>query len=123
MLWKRNGERGKVFIARTGWRDVDLSAVLRSVRNGTEIDIMVTPNAKDQSIGAVDEWRRRLIVKVRAVPSEGRANRAVCELFQDILGERVEVAHGATERHKTLLVHLEAKEVRKRLEGAIARSR
>ncbi|KQM11885.1 hypothetical protein AOA80_05605 [Methanomassiliicoccales archaeon RumEn M1] len=102
---------------------MDLSAVLRTVKNGTEIDIMVTPNAKDMSIGAVDEWRRRLVVKVRAVPSEGRANRAVCELFQNALGERVEIAHGATERHKTLFVPLEAEEVRKRLEGASARPR
>lgn len=102
---------------------VDISAVLRTVRNGTEIDVMVTPNAKDQSIGEVDEWRHRLVVKVRAVPSEGRANKAVCELFQKVLDERVEIAHGATERHKTLFVAMEMEEVRKRLEGAVARSR
>ena len=54
---------------------------LRDVKGGTEIDIMVTPNAKVPLIGDVDEWRRRLVVKVRAVPSEGRATQAVCELF------------------------------------------
>jgi uncharacterized protein (TIGR00251 family) len=102
---------------------VDLSTVLRGVRDGTEIDIMVTPNTKVPSIGEVDEWRRRLVVKVRAVPSEGRANRAVCELFQSVLGEKVEILHGATDRHKTLLVPLEVKEVQQRLEAALARHR
>jgi hypothetical protein len=102
---------------------VDLSAVLRGVQGGTEIDIMVTPNAKVPSIGEVDEWRHRLIVKVRAVPSEGRANRAVCELFESILDARVEIAHGATERHKTLFVPLPVCDARERLEGAVARRR
>ena len=113
--------QGKVFIPRTGSGGVGLSAALRSVQGGTEIDIMVTPNAKAPSIGEVDEWRGRLVVKVRAVPSEGRANRAVCELFQSVLGERVEIVHGATERHKTLLVPLTIDKTMEKLEGALAR--
>ncbi|NLI73286.1 MAG: YggU family protein [Euryarchaeota archaeon] len=100
-----------------------LSTVLRTVQGGTEIDIMVTPNAKEPSIGEVDEWRHRLAIKVRAVPSEGRANREVCKLLQDILGQKVEILRGALDRHKTIMVPLEEDEVREKLEEALAQRR
>jgi len=100
---------------------MDLSAALRDAAGGTEIDIMVTPNAKAPAIGEVDQWRKRLVVKVQAVPSEGRANRAVLELFETVLGERAELVRGATDRHKTLFVPLPREDVRRRLEAHAGR--
>lgn len=97
---------------------MEISMALRDVKGGTEIDIMVTPNAKVPLIGDVDEWRRRLVVKVRAVPSEGRANQAVCELFEKALSSEVEIVHGSTNRHKTLRVPLNKEIVLQRLEVA-----
>lgn len=100
---------------------MDLSTVLRDTGSGTEIAIMVSPNAKASAIGEVDQWRKRLVVKVRAVPSEGRANRAVCELLEEVLGARVEIVHGAVDRHKTVLVPLPPAEVLRRLEAHAGR--
>jgi uncharacterized protein (TIGR00251 family) len=97
---------------------VDASEVLRPVKGGTELDIMVTPNAKKAQVGEIDAWRRRLIVKVRALPTEGRANQAVENLLSDIFGTRVEIVRGHTDRHKTVMVPLPIEEARSRLEGA-----
>lgn len=84
----------------------DFSAALRSAgSDATEIDIMVTPNAKTASVGAVDPWRKRLIVKVQDLPLEGRANNAVKSLLENFFGAPVEIVRGHTDRHKTVLVH------------------
>lgn len=97
---------------------MDASQVLRPVKGGVEVDIMVTPNAKKAQVGEVDGWRKRLVVKVKALPTEGRANEAVVELLSDLFGTRVEIVRGHTDRHKTIMVPLPMEEARSRLEGA-----
>ncbi|MDW5561893.1 MAG: DUF167 domain-containing protein [Methanomassiliicoccus sp.] len=97
---------------------MDVSKVLRSVKGGVELDIMVTPNAKKAQVGEVDIWRKRLVVKVTALPTEGRANEAVVDLLSALFGTRVEIIRGHTDRHKTVLIPLPVDEVRSRLEGA-----
>lgn len=97
---------------------MDASKVLRPVKGGTEMDIMVTPNAKKAQVGEVDAWRKRLVVKVTALPTEGRANEAVVDLLSSVFGTRVEIVRGHTDRHKTVLVPLPLEEARSRLEGA-----
>jgi uncharacterized protein (TIGR00251 family) len=96
---------------------VDASEVLRPVKGGTELDIMVTPNAKKAQVGEVDVWRKRLVIKVTALPTEGRANEAVVELLSARFGARVEILRGHTDRHKTVLVPLPIEEARSRLVG------
>ena len=84
----------------------NFSAALRSKgSDATEIDIMVTPNAKFASVGSVDPWRKRLIVKVQDMPLEGKANNAVEALLKNFFGVPVEILKGHTDRHKTVLVH------------------
>lgn len=94
-----------------GCGSVDPEVAIRDVKGGVELDILVTPNARSSVIGGVDPWRKRLVVKVQAVPAEGRANRAVCDLFQSVLGARAEIVHGATDRQKTLFIPLPKEEV------------
>lgn len=97
---------------------MDASEVLRPVKGGVELDIMVTPNAKKAQVGGVDAWRKRLVVKVKALPTEGRANEAVVELLSGIFGTKVEITRGHTDRHKTVMVPLPMNEALSRLEGA-----
>jgi hypothetical protein len=91
--------------------------ILRPVDGGVELDIMVTPNARVAEVGEVDPWRRRLAVKVPAVPAEGRANKAVVDLLSDLFLTKVIIVRGHTDRHKTVLVPLSAVQARERLEG------
>lgn len=96
---------------------MDASDILRPVKGGVEVDIMVTPNAKKDQVGEVDEWRKRLVIKVKAVPSEGRANRAVVDLLSELFGAKAEIRRGHTDRHKTVLVPIDLESARARLEG------
>jgi uncharacterized protein (TIGR00251 family) len=96
---------------------VDATDALRTVKGGVELDIMVTPNAKVSAIGGMDEWRRRLIIKVQAVPADGRANRAVVDLLSEWFGVKVEIVRGHTDRHKTILVPLSLEDAARRLRG------
>jgi uncharacterized protein (TIGR00251 family) len=100
-----------------GWSSgcVDASDALRAVKGGVELDIMVTPNAKVSTVGGMDVWRGRLIIKVQAVPADGRANRAVIGLLSERFGVKVEIVRGHTDRHKTVLVPLSLEEAVRRL--------
>jgi uncharacterized protein (TIGR00251 family) len=97
---------------------MDASEVLRPVKGGVELDIMVTPNAKKAQVGEVDAWRKRLVVKVKALPTEGRANEAVIELLSGVFDTRVEIIRGHTDRHKTVMVPIPMDEALSKLEGA-----
>ena len=95
---------------------VQLAAAVRQVGPGSEIDIMVSPNAKRCEIGEVDEWRKRLVVKVSAPPEGGRANREVEELFSEVLQTKAVIVQGHTNRMKVVQVPLEKGTVVERLE-------
>ncbi|OPX65075.1 MAG: hypothetical protein A4E29_00076 [Methanomassiliicoccales archaeon PtaB.Bin134] len=58
------------------------------------------------------------MVKVQALPTEGRANRAVVDLLSELFGTRVEIVRGHTDRQKTVLVPLDMETALSRLEGA-----
>lgn len=86
---------------------MQLVEAMRSVGPGTEIDILVSPNAKRCEIGLVDQWRKRIVVKVAAPPEGGRANRDVEELFSEVLQAKATIVQGHTARMKTLQVQLD----------------
>lgn len=98
--------------------NVDLSKCLRPSGDGSEMDIIVTPNSTSPGVQDVDPWRHRLVVKVRAPPEGGRANEEVEELLSSVLGAKVTVSRGHTQRMK--VVHIDAPEdlVRRILGGA-----
>jgi len=97
---------------------VDVSSAVRRVGDHTEIEIIVSPNAKRCELGEVDPWRKRLAVKVSSPPEGGRANRDVEELFSEVLGVKAVVGAGHTSRMKVIFAPLDAPEVIKRLEAA-----
>lgn len=83
---------------------MDVSDVSRIRPDGLEVDLQVTPNAAKPGLDGFDPWRKRLIVKVRAPPLEGRANREVEELLAQLTGGSVRVIAGLTSRQKTVLI-------------------
>ena len=71
--------------------------------------VFVTPKSSADAVDgiAVTEDLREVKVRVRAVPDEGKANKAVCVLMAKFLGvpkSAVSVAAGPTSRHKRLEV-------------------
>ena len=83
---------------------MDVSDASRPVDGGLEVDISVSPRSDRSGTEGIDEWRKRLIVRVKAPPLEGRANKEVEELFRKVTGCKSEVIRGQTSRQKTVLI-------------------
>ena len=96
---------------------VDFSKAVRVTKEGTEIDVMVSPHASSSGIQGIDEWRNRIIVKLRAPPEAGKANKELIELFSGLLG-KAELGRGSTNRLKTIVVQIGREEVLRILEAA-----
>lgn len=98
---------------------MDPGDVLREVNGDTEIDVTVSPNASRSGIEKFDPWRGRLVIKVRAMPKDGRANRELCEFLSELFCAPVNLVKGQTSRTKTIRVHLDKDRVREILEEFI----
>jgi uncharacterized protein (TIGR00251 family) len=98
---------------------VELVQVLRARGDATEIDVLVSPGASRTAVTGVDQWRKRLQVKVRAPPEGGRANEELEEFLGEVIGAKVVVDKGHTTRMKTLVAQAPMDEVRRKLEAAL----
>ncbi len=83
------------------------------------MDISVVPNAKSSEIQGIDEWRKRLLVRVKAPPIGGEANREVMNLLSKAFNSDVTLIRGATSRQKTVFLPLDHKTAVSRLEAMI----
>ncbi len=100
---------------------MDISEAVRSVSGGTEVEISVSPRSDRPGADGVDEWRKRLTVRVRAPPLDGRANKDVEELFKELTGFKCTIVRGQTSRQKTVLVGGDVDTVLQRLRDAFER--
>ena len=80
------------------------SDAMREKNGGVEIDVTVSPRSNRSGIDGIDEWRKRLIVRVKAPPLDGRANKEVAAVFADVTGFKSEVVSGQTSHQKTVFV-------------------
>ena len=95
---------------------MNVKDILREVENGVEIDIMVSPKSDRLCIEEVDIWRKMLVVRVKAPPLEGRANKEVEKLFSDTLKCKCIVIKGMTSRQKTIFIPMNKEDVLEKLE-------
>jgi len=91
----------------------------RSVAGGLEVDITVAPNSDRQGIEGMNEWRKRLIMRVRSPPLDGKANVEIEEYMENVTGCRSEIIKGQKSRQKTLMIHGDPKEIISSLEALI----
>jgi uncharacterized protein (TIGR00251 family) len=95
--------------------DVDISIALHRSKEGTEIDLLVSPNSDRSEVVGLDEWRKRLTVKLRSPPEKGEANAELERLLSAILGSEVTIIRGHTTRMKTALVQLRVDQIVQKL--------
>ena len=95
---------------------MDFSKAVRVTKEGTEIDVMVSPHSNSTGIQGIDGWRGRIIVKIRAPPEAGKANKELLELFSGLLG-KAELGRGSTNRMKTIVVQMGREDVLRILEA------
>ena len=98
---------------------MDLTETFREVSDGVEIDISVSPRSDKSGTDGIDEWRKRLTVRVKAPPLDGRANKEVESLFKDITGCKSTVIRGQTSRQKTVLIKGDPKVIIKKLSDGL----
>jgi uncharacterized protein len=83
---------------------VDLSSLIRETRSGVELDLMVSPSSPKSEVVGVDQWRRRLVVRLRSPPEKGEANQELVSLLSRFFSAQVEVLRGHFSRMKTVSV-------------------
>ncbi|MBR2254357.1 MAG: YggU family protein [Candidatus Methanomethylophilaceae archaeon] len=84
--------------------DITVADVCRGRGDRTEVDITVSPRSNRSGVEGIDGWRRRLIVRVKSPPLDGRANKEVAALFKEVTGFPSEVTAGQTSHQKTVTV-------------------
>jgi len=97
---------------------------IRPVSDGTVIDIEASPGAKETKVpSGYNEWRKRLLVKLKAPPERGRANGELIDALARLLNVppvRIEITSGAADSRKSVKVRGMAREdVIKALRGKI----
>ena len=113
------GEHPRIMYFRDVCESMDISDVSRRTGRGVEVDLQVSPRSSRSGIEGLDTWRKRLIVRVKAPPLEGRANEEVEEVFKDVTGCKAQVTAGHTSRQKTVLIEGDADAICSKLNAAL----
>ncbi|MEO2117023.1 MAG: DUF167 domain-containing protein [Methanocaldococcus sp.] len=81
-----------------------IEKIIKESKDGVLIDIDVQANAKKNEITGINEWRKRLVVKIKAPATEGRANKEIIKFFKGIFKKDVEIVAGKLNPQKTILI-------------------
>lgn len=95
----------------------ELSDVMEEGGGGVYLDVVVNPGASNREMKGVDPWRGELKVSVEERPEGGKANKAVVELFSQILGAKdIRLVKGRKAKRKRIFVpDVEAAELEAKL--------
>ena len=88
---------------------------LRVKEAWVEADLLVSPKSDRSGIEGVDSWRKRIIIKVRSPPLEGKANKEVEDVIREATGFPCAVISGHTSRQKTVRIDGDPAEIISRL--------
>jgi hypothetical protein len=78
--------------------------VSRDKGDRLELDILVSPRSNRSGLEGFDEWRKRVILRVKSPPLDGRANKEVESYFKEITGCKATVTAGMTSHQKTVTI-------------------
>ncbi len=98
---------------------MDITDVSRTVSEGLEVDVIVSPRSNRSGPEGFDIWRRRLILRIKAPPLDGRANKEVEELMGFISGCSARIVSGHLGRQKTVLLIGDAESIISSLGGVL----
>ena len=96
-----------------------LSDVCRDRGDRLEVDVLVSPRSNRSGPEGYDEWRKRLIFRVKAPPLDGRANKEVEDTFRQITGFKCEVTSGQLNRQKTVTIYGDPVKIMSSIEGSM----
>ena len=96
-----------------------LSDVCRDRGDRLEVDVLVSPRSNRSGLEGYDEWRKRLILRVKAPPLDGRAHKEVEDTFRQITGFKCEVTSGQLNRQKTVTIYGDPAKIMSSIEGSM----
>ena len=96
-----------------------ISDVSRVRGDSLEVDVLVSPRSNRSGPEGYDEWRKRLILRVKAPPLDGRANKEVEDTFRQITGFKCEVTSGQLNRQTTVTVYGDPVKAMESIEGSM----
>ena len=73
-------------------------------KKGVLIDVDISPNAKKNEIEGINKWRKRIIIKIKAQPTEGKANKEIIKFLKKTFKKDIKIVSGLTSSQKTILV-------------------
>jgi uncharacterized protein (TIGR00251 family) len=87
---------------------------IRPAPDGAVIDLEASPGAKETKVPAgYNQWRKRLLVKLKAPPERGKANEELIDALARLLNvppASIEITSGATNSRKSVRVRGMARE-------------
>ncbi len=81
-----------------------IADVSRDKGDSLELDVLVSPRSNRSGLEGFDEWRKRVILRVKSPPLDGRANKEVESYFKDVTGCKSKVTSGQTSHQKTVTI-------------------
>ncbi|XRO76884.1 DUF167 domain-containing protein [Methanocaldococcus sp. 10A] len=81
-----------------------IEKIVKESKDGVLIDIDVQAGAKKNEIIGINEWRKRLAIKIKAPATEGKANKEIIKFFKEIFKKDVEIVAGKLNPQKTILI-------------------
>lgn len=98
---------------------MDPREILRPVKGGVELNILLSPGSQRAGIERVDPWRKRLVIRVSSAPEKGKANKELCDILSGLFSREVTLTHGVTSREKSVFIPMEMEEAASLLERVI----
>ena len=80
-------------------------------RGDVKIKVYVIPNSKENKIDGYNEWKKAIVVRVRAPASEGKANRELEKFLSKFFESNVTIISGKKSRDKVVLIKSSEREV------------
>jgi uncharacterized protein len=78
---------------------------IKQTPEGILVKIEVSPQSDKFQITGYNKWRETLEVKVKALPTKGKANLEVIKEFSRLTGRNVEIISGNKSQQKTLHIY------------------
>ncbi len=72
--------------------------------DGITVKIEVSPKSDKFKITGYNEWRQTLEVKIKSVPTKGKANKELITEFSKLTNRPVEIISGQKSRMKTIKI-------------------
>ncbi len=69
-----------------------------------KLRVHVIPNSKENRIEGYDSWKKAVVIRIKAPPVEGKANRELENFLSNFFGCKVEIISGKKSRNKVVII-------------------